>query len=68
MHFERNPLTFQTISIIVYHFCGQYLANPALGSAGPLLKRIAYGLAIPGLLASIVMSTHMPAKYCESHR
>jgi amino acid permease len=26
--------TYLTIGIVVYYFCGQYLANPALGSAG----------------------------------
>lgn len=28
--------TYLTIGIVVYYYCGQYLANPALGSAGTL--------------------------------
>ncbi len=32
-------------------------------SAGPLIKRIAYGIAIPGLLASGVIYLHTAAKY-----
>ncbi|TYJ58994.1 hypothetical protein B9479_000433 [Cryptococcus floricola] len=47
----------------IYHFCGQYIASPALGSAGPLMKKVTYGLALPGLIMSCVLNTHFPAKY-----
>ncbi|WVQ75642.1 hypothetical protein IAR50_005271 [Cryptococcus sp. DSM 104548] len=47
----------------IYHFCGQYIASPALGSAGPLMKKVCYGLALPGLTMSCVLNTHLPAKY-----
>ncbi|TXT10653.1 hypothetical protein VHUM_02158 [Vanrija humicola] len=50
------------IGSVVYHFCGQYVASPALGSAGPLMKKICYGLAIPGLLASLTIFTHLCGK------
>lgn len=56
----------QVIGGIVYHYCGQYVASPALGSAGPLLKKVCYGLAIPGLVAGMVLYTHIPAKYGTS--
>nr|CRX78945.1 hypothetical protein ls5930a1_00028 [Leucosporidium scottii] len=55
--------TFLIIGIIVYYYCGEYVASPALGSAGPLLKRICYGLAIPGLLVSMTIYTHLSAKW-----
>lgn len=32
--------TFMICSSVVYHFCGIYVATPALGSAGPLLKKV----------------------------
>ena len=51
------------IGVVVYYFCGSYVASPALGSAGPLLKRVCYGLAITGLIASTCLVTHYPAKY-----
>jgi hypothetical protein len=35
--------------------CGQYVASPALGSAGPLIKKISYGIALPGLIAGPVV-------------
>lgn len=54
--------TYLTIGIVVYYYCGQYLANPALGSAGVMVKKIAYGIAIPGLFASVIIYTHVGAK------
>lgn len=32
--------TYLTIGIVVYYYCGQYLANPALGSAGRFRVRL----------------------------
>lgn len=43
------------ISVVLWKSCGQYVASPALGSAGPLIKRIAYGIAFPGLLAGPII-------------
>lgn len=47
------------IGVVLYYFCGSYVASPALGSAGPLLKRIAYGLALPGLLVTTILVVHV---------
>ncbi|OJJ08938.1 hypothetical protein ASPVEDRAFT_90145 [Aspergillus versicolor CBS 583.65] len=55
--------TFLTIGVVVYYYCGSYVASPALGSAGPLMKKISYGLSIPGILASNVILSHVPSKY-----
>ncbi|GFZ50383.1 hypothetical protein JCM24511_08140 [Saitozyma sp. JCM 24511] len=54
--------TYLTIGIVVYYYCGQYLTNPALGSAGTLIKKIAYGIALPGLFVSVTIYTHVGAK------
>ncbi|ORY89303.1 putative amino acid transporter [Leucosporidium creatinivorum] len=54
---------FLLIGIMVYYACGVYVASPALGSAGPLLKKISYGMAIPGLLVTMTLCTHLPAKW-----
>lgn len=59
---------YLTIAVVVYYYCGSYVASPALGSAGPLIKRIAYGLALPGLLVTTMLFVHvscMPAKRCR---
>lgn len=50
------------IGSVVYCFCGSYVASPALGSAGPLMKKICYGFALPGLLVSAMIVTHVSFK------
>lgn len=54
---------YVSLSIVVYYYCGQYVASPALGSAGALMKRICYGIALPGLITSGLLITHLPSKY-----
>ncbi|KAJ4317539.1 hypothetical protein N0V84_007284 [Fusarium piperis] len=55
--------TYIVIGIMVYYYCGSYVASPALGSAGPVIKKIAYGLALPGLLAGATINAHAASKY-----
>jgi hypothetical protein len=61
------------VSLVVYKYCGSeyscsgcsqlltsvYIASPALGSAGVLIKKISYGIALPGLWISAVLSQHV---------
>lgn len=56
-------ITYITIGVVVYYFAGSYVASPALGSAGVLLKRISYGFALPGLIVTTTLVIHLPAKY-----
>ncbi|KAH9878114.1 hypothetical protein J1614_003331 [Plenodomus biglobosus] len=56
-------ILYITIGIVVYYYCGSYVASPALGSAGILMKRICYGLALPGLLVTVMLVVHIAAKY-----
>lgn len=34
-------------AIVIYYYVGNDVASPALGSAGPIMKKVAYGIAIP---------------------
>lgn len=45
--------------IVVYYYCGSYVSNPALGSAGKLMKKVCYGLALPGLMVSSALFVHV---------
>ncbi|KAJ9112090.1 hypothetical protein QFC22_006390 [Naganishia vaughanmartiniae] len=54
---------YLAIGITVYYYTGQYVASPALGSAGVLLKRVAYGVALPALIVTAVIYAHLPAKW-----
>ncbi|EGV66721.1 hypothetical protein PSN45_002655 [Yamadazyma tenuis] len=51
------------ISVIVYAKVGQYVASPALGSAGPLFQKISYGIGLPALFFACFFQAHISAKY-----
>jgi amino acid transporter len=52
-------VVYITIGVVVYYFCGSYVASPALGSAGVTMKKISYGFAIPGLLVTVMLFVHV---------
>ncbi|PNH29008.1 hypothetical protein BJF96_g7655 [Verticillium dahliae] len=51
------------IGCVVYYFCGSFVASPALGSAGTTMKKVCYGLALPGLMVTTILVIHLPGKY-----
>lgn len=61
-----NALVFAmyiSFAMVVYAWCGAYVANPALGSAGTLIKKVSYGIALPGLVVTGAIYQHIAAKY-----
>lgn len=56
-------VAYVTIGIVVYYYCGTYVTSPALGSAGPILKRICYGFALPGLCAETILLSHVSLSF-----
>lgn len=48
-----------TVGTVMYYYCGSFVASPALGSAGTLIKRIAYGISLPGLIVSTILVLHV---------
>ncbi len=54
---------YLSLSMVVYYYCGKWIATPSLGSAGPLLKKVAYGIALPSLVVSAGIFNHTSAKY-----
>ncbi|KAF5623167.1 neutral amino acid permease [Fusarium tjaetaba] len=57
--------TYIIVGVIIYYYCGSYVASPALGSAGKTIKQVAYGLALPGLIVGATINAH---EYCQSDR
>ncbi|KAM0554822.1 hypothetical protein ACHAPJ_006555 [Fusarium lateritium] len=55
--------TYISVGTVVYYYCGSFVASPALGSAGVLVKKVAYGFALPGLVVSTIVVIHFPSKY-----
>lgn len=44
---------YLTFSLVIYRYCGIWIATPAFGSAGTLFKKISYGIALPGLVIGV---------------
>lgn len=55
--------SYLTFSLIVYRWCGQWVASPSLGSAGSTIKKVAYGIGLIGLFVSACLWVHTAAKY-----
>lgn len=54
---------YLAFSLVVYRWCGQWVASPSLGSAGPTVKKVAYGIGLVGLIVSACLYLHVAAKY-----
>ncbi|KAK1145250.1 hypothetical protein N8T08_004403 [Aspergillus melleus] len=50
-------------AMVIYCYAGPDVASPALSSAGPLMKKVAYGLAIPTVIIAGVVFGHVACKY-----
>jgi len=55
--------SYLCFSLVVYRWCGVWVATPSLGSAGPTLKKVAYGVGLFGLLVTGMLYVHVAAKY-----
>ncbi|KIW12756.1 hypothetical protein PV08_07942 [Exophiala spinifera] len=56
-------IIYFTFSMVIYAYCGVWIASPAFGSAGTLFKKISYGVAMPGLVIGVGLYQHVAAKY-----
>ncbi|KAF5691896.1 amino acid transporter [Fusarium circinatum] len=54
---------YLSFSLVIYRWCGTWISTPAFGSAGPLIKKIAYGVSLPGLILGVGIYQHVAAKY-----
>ncbi|KZN83916.1 N amino acid transport system protein [Penicillium chrysogenum] len=55
--------SYLAFSLVVYRWCGQWVASPSLGSAGQTIKMVSYGVALIGLVVSATIYLHIAAKY-----
>ncbi|KAJ5539515.1 hypothetical protein N7513_007847 [Penicillium frequentans] len=70
-HYNRSLMLCQSVvtvfyivvGVVIYYYCGSYVSSPALGSAGPTVKKVSYGFALPGLIASTLLFVHITGKY-----
>ncbi|KAI9038225.1 putative amino acid transporter [Aspergillus affinis] len=50
-------------AVVIYCYAGPDVMSPALSSAGPVMKKVAWGLAIPTVVFSGVIHGHVASKY-----
>lgn len=55
--------TYICFALIVYRWCGQWVASPSLGSAGHNMQIAAYAVGFIGLAVSACLYLHVAAKY-----
>lgn len=52
-------VVYIVIGCVLYYYCGSYVASPALGSAGGTIKKISYGFALPSLIVTSTIVSHV---------
>ncbi|KAJ5611937.1 hypothetical protein N7528_009042 [Penicillium herquei] len=61
---QTFEIIFYTVAaVVIYYYAGQDVTSPALGSAGPVMKKVAYGIAIPTIVGAGVVNGHIGLKY-----
>ncbi|CAG8188759.1 unnamed protein product [Penicillium nalgiovense] len=60
-------VVYTLIGSLVYLFVGKDVQSPALLSAGPLMSRIAFGVALPVVFISGSINTSLIARYIHAH-
>ncbi|KAB8291624.1 hypothetical protein EYC80_006424 [Monilinia laxa] len=52
-------------AIVIYVYAGSAVESPALGSAGPILSKVAFGIAIPTIVIAGVIFGHHVLLACD---
>ncbi|GJN88359.1 hypothetical protein Rhopal_001324-T1 [Rhodotorula paludigena] len=56
-------VSYLVFSLVIYRYCGQWIASPSLGSAGDIIKKVTYGIGLPGIAFSTTINQHLACKY-----
>jgi amino acid permease len=54
---------YAVLASVIYYFSGPLVASPALGSASPVVRKIAFGIALPTIVIAGVINNHIGCKY-----
>jgi amino acid permease len=50
-------------SVVIYYYAGAHVASPALDSASLIVRKVAYGVAMPTIVIAGVVNGHVSVKY-----
>jgi hypothetical protein len=51
------------VAIVVYRYTGPDVKSPAMGSAASVVKKVAYGIALPTIIVAAVVYANVAGKY-----
>jgi hypothetical protein len=54
---------YMVIAAVIYYYAGEHVASPALGSASPIVRKIAFGIALPTIVVAGVINGSVACKY-----
>ncbi|KAK8153149.1 transmembrane amino acid transporter protein-domain-containing protein [Phyllosticta citrichinensis] len=57
-----NTILYVIVAVVVYRYAGDMVSTPALGSTGFLVRKIAYGIALPTIIIAGVIFGHLSCK------
>lgn len=61
---QCSDITMYIITaVVVYYYAGDMVASPALDSASVLIRKIAYGMAMPTIVIAGVVNAHVGVKF-----
>ncbi|KAJ8071255.1 hypothetical protein OCU04_001589 [Sclerotinia nivalis] len=69
--FPKSLILLQTVDIslyvvaalVIYRYAGEDVASPALNSNSPIIRKIAWGIALPTIIIAGVIFAHVTVKY-----
>ncbi|KAJ5368408.1 uncharacterized protein N7496_008168, partial [Penicillium cataractarum] len=61
LHIVETTL-YLVSALVIYHFVGPNVKSPALSSAGPIMRKFCYGIAIPTVLIAGIIAGHVACK------
>ncbi|KAE8342717.1 hypothetical protein BDV24DRAFT_173687 [Aspergillus arachidicola] len=58
-----DVILYVVTAVVIYYYAGQDVTSPALGSASPVVRKVAYGIALPTIIIGGVVNGHVACKY-----
>ncbi|KAB8245640.1 transmembrane amino acid transporter protein-domain-containing protein [Aspergillus flavus] len=58
-----DVILYIVTAVVIYYYAGQDVTSPALGSASPVVRKVAYGIALPTIIIGGVVNGHVACKY-----
>lgn len=58
-----DTVLYVIVAIVIYRYAGSEVASPALGSTATVVKKVAYGIALPTIVIAGIIYAHVAAKY-----